>query len=424
MVTVKTFQDLEDTSHDLGDLQIYFEKSRTRWPIVRGGSEGYAAPVRVRHRASSDRGEPHMLKVYLNPVAERRERAAFLSALGLPSLPLRIKLFEAAPTRPVSHTIIIPKSRESVAVEGYLAPFIAGVTFGELLVDGWKADIAARISVARQLCLAVEVLEEGGKLVHGDLSPGNLLILGAETPSPEIRLVDFDGFHHPDIPPVPTGKGGRSWGTPGYCAPALKKRDHSVFVSSDRVAMAILVMEIVARRDEDLIDDTLLKQAEIYERRPTLPPEIIARWPEGWELVQRAIAADDPTSAPPPRRWRAALSELLHRGPAILLPSTMGPVSSEPGFVVLVYEHGKERRQVRLPLPQGTFARVSDELGWLAYQQVGDELALTGEPPARIDLTWRRGSWQADPQRCRGEVSVRATKGSVIHWGEFSIYLS
>jgi hypothetical protein len=425
MLAVQTFKDLEDTSHDLGEFRLYFEKSPTRWPIVRGGGEGFAAPVRVQPRGASpdEKGEPHMLKVYLNPVEERRQRAHFLASLGLASLPLRIKLFEAAPTLPVSHTIVVPKSGVAVAVEGYLARFVDGHTLDELVTDGWPADFAPRIAVARQLCLAIEILERGGNLVHGDLSPGNLIVLGANTPNPELRLVDFDGFHHTGVPPVPPGRGGRTWGTPGYCAPAFQKRDRSVVVYSDRVAMAILVMEIVARRDGDPLDATFLNQDEIYERRPTLPPELVARWPEGWRLVQSAIAALDPRAAPSPRQWRAALAERLQAHHLVPLASTAGPPSTAPGLGVLVYEHGKERRELKIQLPRGTFARVSDDLAWLSYEQIGDDLHLTGQPPDQRNLSFRQGGQQADLERQRGAVSVLATRGSVINWGDFEIYL-
>ena len=277
------------------------------------GGEGYVIPV-VRLAE----GERLMLKCYRLPSPERRQRIEFLSSLNMRQLPgLPAAWFDAAPCMVVGTKVLVPRPKggqDEVEIEGYLATFIEGRTLEECLADeAWDPTLETRRDLARHLCMAVQILEDADQLVHGDLSGRNILV--THGPRPELRLIDFDGFYHHRVRPILCTKapGGRGWGSDGYRSPVYRSPDDSMVVTTDRVAMAVLAYELVVRRPGDatlLSRDTFLDQQAIDNMRPTLPQEIVDRWPEGWELVRQAIAANPPDKAPSPERWRAVITDL------------------------------------------------------------------------------------------------------------------
>jgi hypothetical protein len=420
-------QKLEGQIRPLGGTDFRFVESDNGKPATWAGGEGFAVPVDVR---SDGR---YILKIFKLPTPERRRRALFLSMLSLGSLrSLPLPLFAAAPSWAVQGTLSVPDEGE-FDVSGHLARFIHGRSFEELLMKGWDPPIDVRARLARQLCLAIEVLEGAGQLVHGDLSAANVMIVDAEGTAPKLCLIDFDGFYHPQVPPVPVSpnrSGGRSWGTPGYRAPAFRKGTEAL-VDSDRVAMAILALELVALRPVDAGDlpgDTLLSQEDIDALSPRIPDGIAARWPEGWELVQEAIAADVAARAPAPNVWRRALDRLEKRSHAPV--SERAASAAAPPFVVFVRQWGHEDRQLRLHRPGGTFQLVSPELRWLSYMLKGDYFELSGRLPLRPGssrgepLLVRHGGIHADWTRYDGgDIIATARFGDVVHWGDCDIYL-
>ena len=78
----------------------------------------------------------------------------------------------------------------------------------------------------RDLLLALSVLEQEG-IVHGDLSPNNIVIdLEARPDQPALYLIDFDAFVAPAAggnAAVTVAEGG-TYGTEGYCPPDLGPR--------------------------------------------------------------------------------------------------------------------------------------------------------------------------------------------------------
>lgn len=113
---------------------------------------------------------------------------------------------------------------------GYLSHAASGFTWLELrssvcesglgILDEWRQQWV------EQLLQTLTTLEQH-RLVHGDLSPNNLVL--CTTGQPQLRLIDFDGFHAPD---APNGVGrltndqGGIVGTPGYL-PCDLERMHS-----------------------------------------------------------------------------------------------------------------------------------------------------------------------------------------------------
>ena len=101
------------------------------------------------------------------------------------------------------------------------------------------------------LVLATAVLEQA-KIIHGDLSPNNIVIdLDAPPNEPALYLIDFDAFVAPAAgadQAIDLADGG-TYGTEGYCPPDLGSRagagDGSVAPYSDRYGRDILMLELL-----------------------------------------------------------------------------------------------------------------------------------------------------------------------------------
>jgi serine/threonine protein kinase len=99
--------------------------------------------------------------------------------------------------------------------------------------------------------LATAVLERA-EMVHGDLSPNNIVIdAGAPPGGPALCLIDFDAFVAPAAgadQAVEVAEGG-TYGTEGYCPPELGSRagagDGSVAPYSDRYGRDMLILELL-----------------------------------------------------------------------------------------------------------------------------------------------------------------------------------
>jgi len=423
-LTVDTLRKLEGTQHRVGAWALSFERSPNNKPAARGGGEGYVAPVRVIPPGLREFGPLHILKFFFAPTVERKQRFAFLRALGLSQLPLRCGVFSAVPVDWISGPVNIA-GMGVLPIDGYIAPLAPGQTLEELICGGWNPPLEVRVHVARQLCAAIEVLE-GGSLTHADLAPRNLLVSDHKSATPTLRLVDYDGFYHPRVPQIPIGRGGRTWGTPGYRARIFHEGEGKAdsVVNSDRVALAALVMEIVTRmpEDDDALDETFVRQEAIQAGDPSLPREIAARWPEGAEMLARAVKEANPQSAISPKEWRAALSRLLTSG-AVTSSSTSGPSSGHARFPIRVCRYAREDVHVPLRMPKGSFAQAAPELSWLSYERNDDQFILSGEVPPKGQFHYRPGSPDAELVPKRGVLREIVPMGTVLAWADITVYL-
>lgn len=120
---------------------------------------------------------------------------------------------------------------------------------GRLSLDG-----AFRRRCARDLLRALSALEAEG-LIHGDLSPNNLIVHpAAAADRPAAYLIDFDAFAAPGeteaLASLPVARGG-SFGTEGYAPPDLFARyesgaeDAPVAPYSDRFGRDMLLIELL-----------------------------------------------------------------------------------------------------------------------------------------------------------------------------------
>jgi serine/threonine protein kinase len=117
----------------------------------------------------------------------------------------------------------------------------AGTTFPDDL--RWRC--------VEDLVRVTAVLEQAG-IVHGDLSPNNIVVdPDATADEPALYLVDFDAFVCPVAAPdqaVSIAAGG-TYGTDGYCPPELAARagegDGTVAPCSDRYGRDMLMLELL-----------------------------------------------------------------------------------------------------------------------------------------------------------------------------------
>ncbi len=417
---------LRGQTFEIGGIELQFTEVHHWGACMFVGGEGFATPIVFRAKnPSASWSPPFVLKGFNEPTLTRRRRTAFLCALGLAGLQLPNNFFEGAPSVPFSHEF---PAQQPIAMEGYLARCILGESFDDLMLGDkraqpWDPNIQIRISLARQLCLAIELLEGAG-IVHGDLAPGNLMIVEADSTTPSLRLIDFDGFYHPRVPLL-TSSEGRTWGTDGYRARAFKFKDETSVQTSDRVAMAILIMELVIRRHDDILEgDRLVLQDSIEKGEANVQVDLTKRWPQGFQRLREAIAADEPRNAPSPRDWRMALAAFAATGFSFGTTST--PATREDRCVFQVIRHNQDPLRLRLPLPRGSFGTLVPELAWLFYEEEQSGLRISGTTPidsdrGRVEPLMLQNVEGENRKRCTGEVSAQLPWGGVLHWYDIQI---
>lgn len=231
--------------------ESYFFKNYDRehpgQPPWRSGAEGKAYPL-----LGYDRSVAAYLKFFTRPTQKRLERTAWLISQqmhtwlpGLAAAPL-VWVDTRHAHRPESTTLDFA---------GCLARAVPGETWLELK-NSISGNAVAFDEVLRSRCIcdlvrALAVLEQEG-IVHGDLSPNNIVIdLAAGPDRPALYLIDFDAFVAPAAEgnqAVTVAEGG-TFGTAGYCPPDLAAAaaggDASAAPYSDRYARDMLLLELL-----------------------------------------------------------------------------------------------------------------------------------------------------------------------------------
>ena len=141
-----------------------------------------------------------------------------------------------------------------------LAKAVPGRTWLEVKLD--VADGAVRFGDELRRRCVTDFLRglvhlEQRDIVHGDLSPNNIIVnIEAAAGEPVRYLIDFDGFVAPaagrDLYRLSAAEGG-TFGTKGYCPPDLERKcsnnDLSVAPYSDRYARDMILLELLCYDD-------------------------------------------------------------------------------------------------------------------------------------------------------------------------------
>lgn len=285
--------------------------------IARSGSEAYGFPI-TYHDPKNGR-LPAFMKLFMQNVPERDARTQFL-VVEKELAASHSWMFHGVPFTVLGNGTQI----NGVDVVGHVALRI-GAAFGVPAEDlmrlksqgEWdnKYSLETRRFLAGQLCTAVSTMEEF-QFIHGDLAPGNVMIgPGPKNGQPICTLCDYDGFSHPSVSPLP--REFRTFGSPGYIYPELldrmeadqQRKDESINVETDRFALAVLVCELVTwtpELGEQLGRDRLLSDRIPDDQRQNgnyIADNIRRKWPEGFDLLDKAVRASDVTSMPSPETW-------------------------------------------------------------------------------------------------------------------------
>ena len=204
------------------------------------------------------------LKFFTHPTQKRLDRTAWLIGqqmhTWLPNL-------AAAPVLWTDTRHGLHGAKIDFQFAAYLAKAVPGETWLER-----KSGIAGggilfpedlRWRCVRDLLLALAVLERA-ELVHGDLSPNNVVIdLDARPDDPALYLIDFDAFFAAAAGAnraVTVAEGG-TYGTEGYCPPdlaaAASAGDGSAAPYSDRYGRDMLLLEFLLMGRSLPADDPL-----------------------------------------------------------------------------------------------------------------------------------------------------------------------
>jgi hypothetical protein len=388
--------------------------------VMRSGAEAYG--FRADHHHTSLGRIAAFFKIFKLDVPQRRERSEFLISLGLAKL--HPWLFQGVPYGWFPRTRIA-----GVEVIGHLTKFV-GLQFGtpaeDLSVlmgdaDWGETDEGLKRAYVAQLAAAIAALERC-RIVHGDLSRGNVMI----GPGPDGRTVcclcDFDGFSHPAVPLLPRmlgTEGVRPLGSDGYQYPDLVERiaadpagaESDLAVETDRFALAVLACEIMTWSDalkERLGRGQLLNTDIVRSRSLAGVPDAAGNlFPAGFALLERALTAGSVEAMPAPADWLEALGV---------------PVASEAAFAgpLRVEFLRKERHWRRIAIAElgdqraGDFAAVDAALAAVSFERDRrDRLRLAVRSAAPLALS-RDGRSEPVPRRERRRFEVQP--GDVVEF--------
>jgi serine/threonine protein kinase len=391
---------------------------------ARAGLEGYG--IRALHRHAT-RGNVHtFLKIFQKDVPQRHGRSQFLVKMGLAKH--HEWIFQGVP-----YAWLNRRKVNGIEIVGHLTKFI-GLQYGapaeDLMVlkdDGkWHSySNAERRSLAIHLALAICGLEKLS-LVHGDLSPGNVMIGPGPNETDVCCLCDFDGFQHPSVSRLPRKIDGiptRPLGSEGYQYPELVERigadknndDETIIVETDRFALGVLICEMMVWSPSVM---RALGRAELLDKRIILsrrlsgiPEEVGAMFPKGFALLESALRAGSCSSMPTPEDWLNCLGQALvarfQSAPMILFYRGQGP------------EKELHRRAVLSSKPSGSFGMVHSDLADIAFNRDSQNqvtLSINGGVPGALKRCGQqRGLTTHD------RASLKMAPGDVLHIGGWEI---
>ena len=164
------------------------------------------------------------LKFFTRPTQKRLDRTAWLIGQQMHSW---LPHLAAAPVLWTDTRHGLHGAKIDFQFAAYLAKAVPGETWLErksgIAGGGTRFPEDLRWRCVTDLLLALAVLERA-ELVHGDLSPNNVIIdLDAPPHDPVLYLIDFDAFFAPAAGAnraVTVAEGG-TYGTEGYCPPDL-----------------------------------------------------------------------------------------------------------------------------------------------------------------------------------------------------------
>jgi hypothetical protein len=192
-----------------------------------------------------------------------------------------------------------------------LMPWIEGQTWSMVLSDSdTPLNNASSWEIAYQFVRLVRLLERH-EMAHCDLSGSNIIV---DVPALKVALIDFDDLYWPGAARPVT----EPMGTPGYRRWTGEEGHHRLWsATGDRFALAILVAEMLAWRDETIrsmsAGDSYFTETDLESRDPpryrALSDYLHSLNVQVGALFDRAWQARSNASCPTAEEWRAAIIE-------------------------------------------------------------------------------------------------------------------
>jgi len=295
-------------------VKFSFPPKFEKWP--RQGSEGIVAPIICHH--PEDGEIPSILKFFNQEIPGRNKRFEYLVDLGLTKI--HDWLYSGVPY------LWIDKRIHGIRIHGHAAKHIGAKRHGDdfrIFRENGQIDNFTRNDrreMAAQLCCAIIGLEKLG-IVHGDLSPANIVIGKQGKNDVHCVLIDYDGYHSDAVKPLPrtyNGKTVRLLGSPGYQHPSLIRKmaadrqgtDEKIYVENDRFALGVLCFELMvytSRIERNLNRTTILDPGELANNKVGVPEAVKGEWPEGYHLLEKMVHETNTNRLPSPDDWLRAL---------------------------------------------------------------------------------------------------------------------
>jgi hypothetical protein len=265
----------------------------------------------VHYAVEESSGTKYRIKCFWEPDDSRLERSRFLVKQGLADLKkTSADVLAGAPFGLIdsigglSRFALVMKTVEGMSWKDLRQD---AEQSGEYPPPTWPS-LRIRLLWAYGLACAVERME-ARNFVHADLSDGNIVVVPSGERAGDMALVDFDAYFNPV-------HSSNYRGTSGFVAPEIWDRG-SIGIGSDRVAMAILIQDLLVAGDPSITAgeafDAKYTQDQICSHQS--PPRALlkTRYPRVAELLEATLLARTREQRPEPGLWREALLDLYRQ---------------------------------------------------------------------------------------------------------------
>jgi serine/threonine protein kinase len=243
--------------------------------------------------------------------------------------------------------------------------YLDGETLEDVLRRRGKLPPAEAVRVMHQALLGLQHIYEQG-MIHRDLKPGNLMLLGgspASTQAAAVKIMDIGLGKALFDEAAPAAQGGRFdltnegslLGTPDYMAPEQARNAQSADIRADIYSLGCVLYQALAGQ-VPFADTNLVRLLMRHASEPPRPlREINPTVPEGLQQIVEWMMAKDPAQRyPTPERAAQALQMFLAAGgeapaqPEGRMRAYLDWLDSQPGGA----EAAPTVAQVAAPVPE------------------------------------------------------------------------
>ena len=259
--------------------------------------------------------------------------------------------------------------------------FAEGPTLSQHMESkGGKLPMLSAVTLAHQIAAALHAAHEKG-VVHRDLKPDNIAIVGGEDASLEstIKVLDFGLAKLPSENAAPTGPKtmpGQVLGTPLYMAPEQAGATGGIGQHTDVYSLGAVLFEMLAGTPPFTADGAVqLVGKHLFSTPPrlhTLRPEV----PDELDTLVHAMLAKAPADRPRMREVKEQLKQIrqtLAAGPTPHLATKTEAISQA---VTMLMRRGKLTSRQAPPTPLASLGWPTQKLPTLLLTSILGGLLL------------------------------------------------